>query len=116
MSDVQNYYSRMNDPKSVKYETFSYLPAFTDAQVNAQIKRIVDKGWNPCIEHVEPERAHINYWYMWKLPMFGEGDVKKILKEIEVCKKANPNDHIRLVGYDNKAQSQGLSFVVHRAI
>lgn len=115
MSDIQDYPSRLNNPDTEKYETYSYLPAFTDAQVNQQIERIVEKGWNPCIEHVEPERASTNYWYMWKLPMFGEKSVKRILSEIEACKKANPGNHVKLIGYDNKAQSQGLSFVVYRA-
>ena len=37
------------------------------------------KGWNPAIEHTEPEHLMDNYWYMWKLPMFGETDVERIL-------------------------------------
>jgi ribulose-bisphosphate carboxylase small chain len=75
----------------------------------------VSKGWNPAIEHTEPENASSNYWYMWKLPMFGETDIDAIFQEIEQCKKANPDNHVRLVGYDNFKQTQGTAMVVHRA-
>jgi ribulose-bisphosphate carboxylase small chain len=51
---------------------------------------------------------------MWKLPMFGETDVDRILAELEACHKANPDHHVRLIGYDNFKQTQGLSMVVYR--
>jgi ribulose-bisphosphate carboxylase small chain len=51
---------------------------------------------------------------MWKLPMFGERDIDHILAEVEECCKAWPNHLIRLIGYDNYAQSQGASMVVCR--
>ena len=53
---------------------------------------------------------------MWKLPMFGETDVDAIFAEIENCKKAHPNNHIRLLGFDNFAQSAGAAMVVHRGV
>lgn len=80
----------------------------------AQVEYIISRGWNPAIEHVEPENAFDHYWYMWKLPMFGETDVDRILAEAEACHKANPNHHVRLIGYDNYAQSQGTAMVIYR--
>lgn len=59
-------------------------------------------------------RAGVNYWYMWKLPLFGESDVNVVMNEINACRNANPGNHVRLIGYDNKRQTQGLSMVVHR--
>ncbi len=115
MSDVQDYPSRISDPNSRKMETFSYLPPMTDEELRKQIKYIVDKGWNPGIEHVEADRARDTYWYMWKLPMFGETDVDAILEEVENCKRANPGHHVRLIGYDNYRQTQGTAMVIHRA-
>ncbi|MHB1280243.1 ribulose bisphosphate carboxylase small subunit [Acidithiobacillus sp.] len=114
MSEVQDYKSRLSDPASRKFETLSYLPALTPAQIRNQVEYIVSKGWNPAIEHTEPENAFDHYWYMWKLPMFGETDVDHILKEAEACHKANPHNHVRLVGYDNYKQSQGAALVVYR--
>jgi ribulose-bisphosphate carboxylase small chain len=52
---------------------------------------------------------------MWKLPMFGETDVDAILAEIDACRSANPGNHVRLIGYDKFAQSQGTAMVIHRA-
>ncbi|WP_404379569.1 ribulose bisphosphate carboxylase small subunit [Caenispirillum salinarum] len=114
-SAVQDYPSRLSDPASRKLGTFSYLPPMTAEQIRKQIEYIVSKGWNPAIEHTEPKYATGNYWYMWKLPMFGETDVNGILAEIEACKAANPGNHVRLIGYDNIRQSQGANMLVHRA-
>jgi len=115
MSTMQDYPSRLSNPNSRKLGTFSYLPQMTPEQIRKQIDYIVSKGWNPAIEHTEPEHARSNYWYMWKLPMFGESDVDAILAEIEECKSANPGHHVRLIGYDNIKQSQGANMLVHRA-
>ena len=51
---------------------------------------------------------------MWKLPLFGETDVDVILAEVEACHKAHPENHLRLIGYDNYAQSQGMNMVLYR--
>ena len=84
-------------------------------RIRAQVVYIVEQGWNPAIEHVEPDRSGDDYWYMWKLPMFGEKNVDAILREAAKCHKANPNNHVRLIGYDNLKQTQGASMVVYRA-
>jgi len=114
MSEVQDYNSRLTDPASRKFETLSYLPPLSDDKIRAQVEYIVSKGWNPAIEHTEPVNATSSYWYMWKLPMFGETDVDTILREAEACHVANPANHVRLIGYDNYAQSQGTALVIFR--
>ena len=114
MSDIQDYNSSVSDPSSRKFETFSYLPELGMDKIRKQVEYIVSRGWNPAIEHTEPENAFGHYWYMWKLPMFGETDVDAILAEAEACHKAHPNHHVRLIGYDNYAQSQGTAMVIFR--
>ncbi len=114
MSDMQDYTSSLSDAASRKFETFSYLTEMDDARIRLQVEYIVSKGWNPAVEHTEPENAFGHYWYMWKLPMFGETDVDRILGEAEACHKAHPGNHVRLVGYDNYAQSKGAEMVVFR--
>ena len=114
MSEVQDYNSRLSDPSSRKFETLSYLPALSDEKIRAEVEYIVSKGWNPAIEHTEPQNATSSYWYMWKLPMFGETDVDTVLAEAEACHVANPGNHVRLIGYDNYAQSQGTALVIYR--
>ena len=114
MSEMQDYKSSLTDTASRKFETFSYLPAMDVANIKKQVEYLVKKGWNPAIEHTEPENAFDHYWYMWKLPLFGETNVDKVLVEAEACHKAHPNNHVRLVGYDNFKQSQGAAMVIYR--
>ena len=114
MSEMQDYQSSLSDPNSRKFETFSYLPELDREKIRKQVEYIVKNGWNPAVEHTEPENATGHYWYMWKLPMFGETDVDKILAEAEACHKAHPTHHVRLVGYDNYKQSQGTAMVIYR--
>ena len=109
MSDVQPYAATER-----KGETFSYLPALTPDEIRQQIQFLVSQGWNPAHEHTEPEKSFSNYWYLWKLPFFGETSVDRILAEIEECRRVNPTHLIRLIGFDNYTQSQGTAFIVHR--
>ena len=115
MSEVRDYPSRLSDPASRKFETFSYLPPMTPAEIRKQVAYIVARGWNPAIEHTEPGHMARSYWYMWKLPMFGETNVDRILAEADGCHKANPGHHVRLIGYDNLRQTQGAAMVIYRA-
>lgn len=113
-TEIHDYPSRMDDPASKRFGTFSYLPAFDNAAIRAQVLHIAQQGWNCAIEHVEPSRARIQYWYMWRLPLFGERDPDVILAELNACATANPDHHVRLVGHDNRRQTLGMSIVVAR--
>lgn len=94
--------------------TFSYLPPLSPEQVRRQAEYIAARGWNAAIEHAAPAQASGTYWSMWKLPMFGERDVARILAEAEACRRAHPAHHVRLVGYDNARQTLGAAFVIYR--
>lgn len=113
-SDVQDFPSRVGDPGSKRPGTFSYLPAFDADEVNRQIEYLVERDLEPAIEHVEPERSSARYWYLWKLPLFGERDPGAIRAELERCHAANPTHHVRLIGYNTRRQTQLVSFVVYR--
>jgi ribulose-bisphosphate carboxylase small chain len=115
MSTMNDFPSRIKDASSRRFGTFSYLPPLTQEEIRKQIQYILKQGWDCAIEHCEPEFARLHYWYLWKLPMFGETDVDVIMREIEACQKANPGHHVRLIGYNKYQQTQGLSFLVHRA-
>ncbi len=94
-------------------ETFGFLPKFSQDEVYKQIAYILAQGWTPAIEHEHPSQAFNHYWTMWKLPFFGEQDLSHVVAELEACHRAYPDHHIRLLGYDNYTQSQGLAFVVY---
>lgn len=102
-------------PTPTRGETFSYLPPMTPERMRKQIAYLVAQGWNPAIEHTEPEKSFSSFWYLWKLPFFGERSVERIVAELEACHRANPGHHVRLIGYDNFSQSQGTAFIVFRA-
>ncbi len=115
MTEIRNYNSQLNDPKSRRFETFSYLPELDQEQLLGQVSRMLEKGLVPIIEHVEPNRAQVNYWYMWKLPMFGEKSTDNVMARLNECRTANPDHHIRLSGHNPIRQTREASFVVFRA-
>jgi ribulose-bisphosphate carboxylase small chain len=115
MRTVREYKSSLADPASRKLETFSYLPVMDENRIKKQVSYIVNNGWDAAIEHTEPEQALSHYWYMWKLPLFGERTVDRVLEEAAACRDAYPRHHIRLVGYDRQKQSQGTAMVIFRA-
>jgi ribulose-bisphosphate carboxylase small chain len=94
-------------------ETFGFLPKMTQEEIYDQIAYVISQGWTPAIEHEHPSRSANHYWTMWKLPFFGEQDLNAVVAELEACRRAYPDHHVRLLGYDNYTQSQGVSFVVH---
>jgi ribulose-bisphosphate carboxylase small chain len=115
MQTIQDYRSSLSDPASRRFGTFSYLPKLSAEALRRQVQYIVARGWNAAIEHAEPEHAAGTYWYLWKLPLFGEKNIERILAEVEACQRAHPAHHVRLVGYDNARQTQGTAMVIHRA-
>lgn len=84
------------------------------SRLRAAVGHMIGQGWIPAIEHAGAEGAADNYWYMWKLPMFGEMDIARILAELEECREAWPDHLVRLIGYDNDARSLGGSMLIHR--
>jgi len=93
-------------------ETFSFLPPMSQDEIYDQISYVIAQGWTPAIEHSHPSQAMDFYWTMWKLPFFGEQDLANVVAELEACHRSYPDHHVRLLGYDNYTQSQGLAFVV----
>ncbi|MGB0720750.1 MAG: ribulose bisphosphate carboxylase small subunit [Gammaproteobacteria bacterium] len=93
-------------------ETFGFLPKLTQEEVYDQIAYLIAQGWTPAIEHTHPSQASEHYWTMWKLPFFGEQNLDNVVNELESCRRAYPDHHVRILGYDNYSQSQGVSFVV----
>lgn len=114
-AEIKDYRSLLADPASRRYETFSYLAEMDAAAIRKQIQAMLDRGWDVAIEHVEPERSHKTYWYMWRLPLFGQRKIDAIMSELNACRNAYPGHHIKLIGYDHRRQTQGMAMVVHRA-
>lgn len=98
----------------MKTETFSYLPAFTPAQIEKQVEYFLKNNWVIGIEYTSQPRPTLAFWDWWRLPLFNMRSVKEVMAEIEACKAKNPRCTIRVTSYDNARQSQVMSFVVHQ--
>jgi ribulose-bisphosphate carboxylase small chain len=101
-------------PKERRYETFSYLPPLTDAQIARQIQYTIENGFIPCIEFNEDSAAETHYWTMWKLPMFNVTSPQEVLTEVQQCRSEYSNCYVRVVAFDNIKQCQIMSFIVHK--
>jgi len=113
------------------FETFSYLPPLSDADIAKQVDYVTRNGWVPALEFADPEHAYVGdtntvrirnsvgyqdnrYWSMYKLPMFGCTDSSQVLKEIQSATKSFPKAYIRLVAFDPNRQVQVAGMLVHR--
>ena len=101
-------------PKERRYETFSYLPPLTDAQIARQIQYTIENGFIPCVEFNEDSAAETYYWTMWKLPLFNVTSPQEVLSEVQQCRSEYGNCYIRVVAFDNVKQCQVMSFIVHK--
>jgi ribulose-bisphosphate carboxylase small chain len=95
--------------------TFSYLPPLTAEQTRAQVEHIVRRRMMPWIEFATDPGPGDHLWSLWRLPMTSEPTVEDVLAEVEACAAANPDAHVRLVGYDARTQNRAVDFVVRVA-
>lgn len=98
----------------MKTETFSYLPAFSQEQIEKQIQYFLKMNWVVGIEYTSQPDPKLAFWDWWKLPLFNMRTVAEIMSEIEACKTANANCYVRITSYDNARQTQVMSFVVYK--
>jgi ribulose-bisphosphate carboxylase small chain len=115
------------------FETFSFLPPLSDAEISKQVQYLLNNGWTPCVEFEDEAHAYADghgwsgmdssinagyydnrYWVMWKLPMYGCQNTDEVLAEVKAATKAFPDCYIRVAGFDNIKQVQCASFLVHR--
>ncbi len=96
--------------------TFSYLPDFSDDEIEAQVQYCLDNDWPVSVEYTDDPHPRNNYWHMWKLPMFDLKDAAAVMAEIKDCRDTFPNQYIRVNGYDRRLgrQTTALSFIINR--
>ena len=95
----------------MRLETFGYLPPLTREEQAAQISALLGRGLVPAIEHTDSPAPGNHYWRLWKLPLFDARAAGEVLAEVEACAEANPNDYVKVIGYDPRTQGQ-VAFVV----
>ena len=96
--------------------TFSYLPDFTDEQIEAQVRYCLGNDWPLVIEYTDDPHPRNILWEMWGMPMFDIKDPSAIMLELNACRKAFPRHYIRISGYDRSLgrASTMLAIIVNR--
>jgi len=94
-----------------RFETFSYLPAMSAAQLRAQVASVVERKLIPWVEFARDPAPGDHLWSLWRLPMTYGPNADEVLAEIDACAAANPGANVRLVGYDAGRQNQAVAFV-----
>jgi len=98
--------------------TFSFLPDFTDEQIEAQLRYALEHGWAISIEYTDDIHPRNSYWEMWGLPMFDTKveDAENIMREVRAAREAFPEHYIKVIAYDPTytRQTTALAFIVNR--
>ncbi len=96
--------------------TFSSLPDLTEAEIIAQLRYAIDRGWAVAVEFTADPHPRNVLWEMWGLPMFGIADAAAAMAEVDACRAAHPDLYVRVTAYDSSLgrQTTALSFIVGR--
>lgn len=98
--------------------TFSFLPDFTDEEIEAQIKYSLDHGWAMSVEYTDDPHPRNSYWELWGIPLFDlqPDQVEDVMREVRACREAFPGHYVKLIAYDPSytRQTTALSFIVSR--
>ena len=98
--------------------TFSFLPDFTDDEIEAQVRFALDQGWSLSVEHTDDPHPRNSYWEMWGLPLFDlapeQADV--VMREIRACRERFASHYVKVIAYDSRhtRQTTALAFIVNR--
>lgn len=95
---------------------FSFLPDLTDPEISDQVEYCLNQNWAIGIEHTDDPHPRNTYWDMWGNPMFDLRDAKGVMMELEACRKANPDQYIRINAFDSTRgwETVRMSFMVNR--
>jgi ribulose-bisphosphate carboxylase small chain len=95
---------------------FSFLPELTDEEIGRQIQHGLDKGYAWSVEYTDDPHPRNTYWEMFGMPMFDLRDAAGVMAEVRDCRKAFPNQYIRLMAFDSTrgVESIAMSFIVNR--
>ena len=98
--------------------TFSFLPDFTDEEIEAQVRYALRNGWSISVEYTDDPHPRNSYWEMWNLPLFDltPEDSHLAMSEVAACRERFPDHYIKVIAYDARygRQTTALSFIVNR--
>jgi ribulose-bisphosphate carboxylase small chain len=96
--------------------TFSYLPALTDSEIEAQVRYALGQGWAISIELTDDPHPRNVFWELWGLPMFDVTDAAAVLDEVRACRAAFPHQFVKVSAFDSRKgrETTALSFTVQQ--
>ena len=98
--------------------TFSFLPDFTDEEIEAQIRYSLSHGWAISVEYTDDPHPRNSYWEMWSMPLFdlGEDETEEPMRLMRECRAEHPNHYVKVIAYDAGygRQTTALAFIVNR--
>jgi ribulose-bisphosphate carboxylase small chain len=96
--------------------TFAQLPDLDDDEIEAQLRYSIAQGWAISVELTDDPHPRNLFWDLWGLPMFDLTDPRAALAEINACRKAFPNQYVKVNAFDNRKgrETVALSFLVQR--
>lgn len=96
--------------------TFSYLPPFTDREIEAQVSYFLDQGWAVALEWTDDPHPRNSYWEMWAPPMFDLEGPGPAMEAVLECRAAHRDEYVRLSAYDRSKgrQTTAVSFIINR--
>jgi ribulose-bisphosphate carboxylase small chain len=105
-----------NQGNRITQGQFSFLPDLSDAQITAQIKYALSKGWALSVEYTDDPHPRNTYWEMFGNPMFDLKDPAGIMMEVNNCRKTFPNHYIRVGAFSSVqgVESVTMSYIVNR--
>lgn len=102
-----------------RFETFSFLPPLSNAQIEAQANNMLNQGLIPTIDYADNPNPTDFYWNNWPLDQLqdAQGKAKElsgsvILTQIDACARRHPYATVRLSGYNTKTQTEAVQFIV----
>jgi ribulose-bisphosphate carboxylase small chain len=95
---------------------FSFLPDLSDNEIRQQCDHAISHGWALSVEHTDDPHPRNTYWAMWGPPMFEIKDGAAVVFEVKACRKAHPDDYIKVNAFDatRGVESMTMSFIVNR--
>ncbi|MGB1109213.1 MAG: ribulose bisphosphate carboxylase small subunit [Gammaproteobacteria bacterium] len=80
-----------------------------------KVEKCLRQGCIIQIEHASTIAPRFTPWEIWGKPSCYNGDVQQVYAQIEACREAHGDHHIRLSIEDFSCHSR-FSFVVHRPL
>src|SRR5215207_2814698 len=95
---------------------FSFLPDFTDEEIEAQVRYALGNGWSISVEYTDDPHPRNSYWEMWNLPLFDltPAEPHLAMREVAACSERVPDLYIKVHAYDanDGRQTMALSYIV----